>query len=469
MNIFPEDIAIYTDRYQLTMAEGYVLKNIHNDPVSFDYFFRRNPFKGGYTVFAGLSDVMSLLPKLKFSKEVLDYLKAFYHPDFIKYLETFEFKGTIFSVDEGTVVFPNEPLIRVEGTRAECQMLETVLLNTINFQSLIATKARRIRYAAGDKAYLIEMGLRRAQGLGGIHASKAAIIGGFDATSNVFAGKAFGIPDKGTMAHSWIMGFPDELTAFRAFADIHPSDSTLLIDTISTLGSGIKNAITVAKELSAKGCELFGVRLDSGDLSILSHAVRKKLDDAGLHSVKITASNQLDEYVIQSLRQQNAPIDIYGVGTSLAIAEGSPAHDGVYKLSSCNGIPKMKFSENIAKQTLPGKKRIVRYYESGEIYADQIGTESGEMSIIVIDPKSPNKYYSVSGLSQYPLQKYITPEYSPTVTALAEAVKSRFAKVPNEYKRFDNPAEYRVGVSTELLKLQQSLTPVPEEIMKEIR
>jgi nicotinate phosphoribosyltransferase len=365
---------LYTDFYELTMAQGYYLCERKNDTCAFNYFFRVNPFKGGFTVFAGLSDFLNLLTKFTFSDSDIQFLsQQGFQKEFLEYLKTFRFSGTILSVKEGEIVFPNEPVMQVEGSIIECQLIESMLLNIINFESLIATKAFRIKKACGDKAFS-DFGLRRAQGLGAIHASRAAAIGGASSTSNVMAGKLFDIPLSGTQAHSWIQSFDNELEAFRAYVKTNPGNSTLLIDTYSTLNSGVPNAIRVAKEMEAEGYKLKAIRLDSGDLAYLSKRARQMLNEAGLEYVNIIASNQLNEYVINSLlKDQNATIDYFGVGTELITGKENAALDGVYKLVEVNGKPKMKFSENVEKTTLPGKKQLYRCFDKEEkFYRDVV-------------------------------------------------------------------------------------------------
>ncbi|HEX9828819.1 MAG TPA: nicotinate phosphoribosyltransferase, partial [Bacteroidota bacterium] len=356
MTILDKHTGLYTDFYQLTMAQGYFLSGKSDTRAAFDYFFRENPFEGGYVLFAGLSDLLDTLQQFRFEKDDIEYLASVgLQRPFLHYLETFQFRGTIYSVREGEAVFPLEPIVRVEGNIIETQVIETLLLNVLNFESLIATKASRIKHAAGSRR-VIDFGLRRAQGLGGIHASKAAIIGGVEATSNVYAAFQWGLEVTGTQGHSWIQSFDDELSAFRKFAEFFPERCVLLVDTYNTLRSGLPNAILVAKELEQRGNHLLAIRLDSGDLAYLAKHARAMLDAAGLQNVKIVVSNQLDEYVIRSIVQQGAPIDMFGVGTHLATGRTSPALDGVYKLSVYDSKPRLKFSENFTKTTLPGLK-----------------------------------------------------------------------------------------------------------------
>ncbi|HDR51007.1 MAG TPA: nicotinate phosphoribosyltransferase, partial [Mariniphaga anaerophila] len=360
---------LYADFYELTMAQGYFYCGKKEDTATFNYFFRTNPFKGGFTVFAGLQDLLKMISEFTFNASDIEYLKAQgFRKEFLEYLAGFRFSGNILSAREGEIMFPNEPVVQVEGNVIECQLIESLLLNILNFESLIATKAFRIKMVTNGKIFS-DFGLRRAQGLGSLHASRAAFIGGASSTSNVMAGKIFDIPVSGTQAHSWIQSFDSELEAFRAYVEAHPDNSILLVDTYDTLRSGIPHAIAVAKELAESGKKLLAVRLDSGDLAYLSKKARKMLDDAGLQNVKIVASNQLNEHVIKSLlKDQNAAIDAFGVGTELITGKDDAALDGVYKLSGINGQPKMKFSENIEKVTLPCKKQVYRCYDSSGMF-----------------------------------------------------------------------------------------------------
>lgn len=455
--------ASFTDFYELTMAQGYFLAGRHREPSSFDYFFRKLPFKGGYVVFAGLTDFLTYLKEFKFHDDELRYLESLgFTKEFLGFIRDFEFKGSIFSVKEGEIVFPNEPVLRVEGTLIEAQIIETLLLNIINFKSLIATKAARVRYSAGNRTVL-DFGLRRAQGFGGLQASTASIIGGFDGTSNVYAGLVDGVNVSGTMAHSWIQSFPDELTAFRKYADFYPDACVLLVDTYNTLKSGVPNAIRVGKELEAKGHKLRAIRLDSGDLSYLSKNARAMLDAAGLGYVKIAASNQLDEYLIKSLVDQDAKIDIFGVGTKLVTAYDDPALDGVYKLGTIDGRPTLKISENIEKITLPGLKKITRFYnEDGSFYADGVSLHSEEKSEWIEHPLFPNKKVNISHLKAENIQHKVVDSGAviKPLSSLAESAayaQSRLQLLNPEHKRFDNPHVYKVGVSPALNQLKQTL------------
>jgi len=465
MNFLDAHSGLYTDHYELVMAQGYYLSGMSDYPSCFDYFFRKNPFNGGYTVFAGLDDLLDTLENMTFTREDCEFLRSIgFNESFVNYLSGFTFNGNIFSVKEGEIVFPNEPVLRVEGGLLETQLVETLVLNILNFESLVATKASRMRFAAGTKT-LMDFGLRRAQGLGGIHASKAAIIGGFEQTSNVYSAFRFGLKSSGTMAHSWIQNFGDELDAFRKFADHFPDHCILLVDTYDTLHSGMPNAIKVAHELKEKGHQLAGIRLDSGDLAWLSRKSREMLDREGLHEVKIIASNQLDEHVIRSLEQQLAPIDIYGVGTALVTGKSDAALDGVYKLSMSNHKASIKFSENEAKETLPGIKTVYRHFNGDDrFYLDGISLSHEKEVSFYSHPHKPEKMTSVFHLEKERLHHPVMKDGKRTREFAAEPVdriatwhKDRIARLPEEYKRFENAHLYKVGISAQLRELKEEL------------
>src|SRR5690554_4926426 len=396
--------AAYTDLYQLTMAQVYFRTKPSGRAV-FDYYYRNNPFNGGYSIFTGLEDVLDILETLKFSVSDIVYLEQHgFEKDFLDYLKDFRFRGAIYSCKEGDVVFPNRPILQVEANIIEAQIIETFLLNMLNFQTLIATKASRIRYSA-KKVILLDMGLRRAHATGGYYASRAAAIGGFDGTSNVKAAEDYNIPSSGTMAHSFIQSYRDELQAFRDFAKFRPENCVLLVDTFNTLKSGLPNAITVAKEMENRGEQLMGIRLDSGDLAYLSKKAREMLDDAGLNYVKIVASNQLDEYVVNSLREQGAKIDIYGVGTNLVTGNPDAAFNCVYKLSEFDGEPRIKLSENIIKISLPYKKQVYRVLDKdGMFYGADAVCLASEVDIdAIVHPFDSTKRIKLNNLTLEPL------------------------------------------------------------------
>ena len=455
---------IYTDLYQLTMGQVYFLKGASRKEAIFDYFFRKNPFEGGYVVFAGLSDLLHILEDLHFTKEDLEYLKySGLHPDFLEHLKNFQFKGSVHSLREGEIVFPNEPILRVEGNILEAQLVETVLLNILNFQSLVATKAARMRSVAGNKV-LSDFGLRRAQGLGGYHASRAAMVGGFNSTSNVKAGRDFDIPTAGTMAHSFIQSYESELAAFRDFAEKRPENCVLLVDTYDTLRAGVPHAIAVAKEMEQRSQRLKGIRLDSGDLAYLAKQSRRMLDDANLNYVTITASNQLDEYVIKSLQDQRAPIDVFGVGTSLVTCPPDAALDGVYKLAYADGKPRIKLSENLNKITLPHRKQVFRMLNGDENFygADLVSLHDESEVETMHHPADPEKSLSVKGLKREPLLHPVmkngrTAHDLPSLKDISTYCMSRLARLPQEHKRFENPHIYKVGISGRLRDLRNEL------------
>jgi len=461
-SLIPKHSGLYTDYYELAMGQGYFLSGMADKPASFDYFFREIPFKGGYVVFAGLADLLEALEGLAFAEEDLQYLKKLKFQDgFLEYLRKFRFKGSVYSVREGEIIFPLEPVVRVEGTLFEAQLIETLLLNFLNFESLIATKAARMTQAARGRR-VVDFGLRRAQGLAGAQASRAAAIGGAEATSNVYAAYLYSLTPSGTQAHSWIQSFPDELTAFRRFAEIYPDHCVLLVDTYNTLKSGIPNAIQVAKELEQKGHKLSGIRLDSGDLAYLSKRSREMLDEAGLHQVKIVASNQLDEALIKSLLDQGAPINAFGVGTKLVTGQDSPALDGVYKLCLFDGKPRLKISENIGKTSMPGRKKIIRYTDpDGFFYADGVVLEEEKSAEFLFHPAYPEQKSRVAHCFPEGIL-YKVMEDGKTLTRLtvqeaAAYAKERLAKLSPERKRFENPHTYKVGISQKLMEARDSL------------
>lgn len=456
--------ATYTDQYQLSMAQVYFENGQKEHQAVFDYYFRKLPFGGGYAIFSGLEDLLGILENLRFSDEDLEYLKKQdFSEAFLEYLKDFRFTGTIISAREGDILFPNRPILQVEANIIEAQIIETILLNLLNFQTLIATKASRIRLVAKDRIVL-EFGLRRAQGPGGYYASRAAIVGGINGTSNVVAAKDFGIPVSGTMAHSFVQSYDDEITAFRAFSEGRPKNCVLLVDTYNTLKSGLPNAITIGKEMEERGEKLAGIRLDSGDLAYLARECRKMLDNAGLDYVKIAASNQLDEYIIKSLMEQNAPIDVFGVGTNLVTGDPDGALDGVYKLSFSNGSPRLKVSESLAKVTIPHKKQVYRMMDAnGELIGvDAITMREEEGADRIHDPQEILKSLSVKNFKSEALLHPVMIDGKKTTKSrslleIAEYSRKRLESLPLEYKRFDNPHKYKVGISEMLKKEREDL------------
>jgi nicotinate phosphoribosyltransferase len=468
-----------TDLYELTMMQGYFKHKDRNETVIFDVFYRNNPLDSGYAISAGLKQVIDYIKNLHFSKQDIDYLSSLgiFDSDFLDYLDTFQFTGDIYAIPEGTVIFPREPLIKVIAPIMEAQLVETAILTILNHQCLIATKASRVCYAAkGDG--IMEFGLRRAQGPdAGIYGARAAVIGGCSGTSNVLAGQLFDIPVKGTHAHSWIMSFPDEYTAFKTYADMYPTACILLVDTYDTLKSGIPNAIRVFQEMRQAGVPLtyYGVRLDSGDLAYLSKKARKMLDDAGFPDAVISASNDLDEFLIDSLKAQGATITSWGVGTNLITSKDCPSFGGVYKLSaimdeSGNFIPKIKLSENTEKITNPGNKTILRVYEkeSGKIKADLICLVDEHYSedepLLLFDSHEPWKK-TLLAPGKYTLREIMIPIFkggkcvyeSPRTMDIRDYCQAELNTLWDETRRLVNPHKVYVDLSKKLYDMKIQL------------
>ena len=473
------NLTLLTDLYQLTMMQGY-FKNPTDQVVVFDMFYRKNPCSGGYAIAAGLEQVIDYIKGLHFSYEDIEYLKSLniFDTDFLEYLRSFHFTGDIFAIPEGTVVFPREPLLKVIAPIMEAQLIETAILNIINHQSLIATKASRVVHAArGDG--IMEFGLRRAQGPdAGIYGARAAMIAGCVGTSNVLAGAMFDVPISGTHAHSWIMSFPDEYTAFKTYANMYPDACILLVDTYDTLKSGVPNAIRVFQELRARGIKpkKYGVRLDSGDLAYLSKKVYGMLAAAGFEDAVISASSDLDEYLIDSLKAQGAKINSWGVGTNLITAKDNPAFGGVYKLAAIKEksddtyVPKIKLSENTEKITNPGNKTIYRIYdkEPGKIRADLIcladETFDESQDMIIFDPIETWKKTKIHG-GTYRLRELLQPVFlkgqcvyqSPSVMAIRDYCTKEKETLWDETLRLVNPHEVYVDLSDKLYKIKSDL------------
>lgn len=460
---------LLTDLYELTMLAGYLEEGMAEKQAAFDLFFRTNPFEGGYAVFAGLEPALTYLEELRFLPDELAYLQGLgiFKPRFIEFLREFRFRGKVTAPPEGTVVFANEPLLTVEGALAEAQFVETALLNIINFQTLVATKAARITHAAAG-APVMEFGLRRAHGPdGALSCARAACVGGVRSTSNVQAGMVYGLPVRGTHAHSWVQAFPNELASFRAYADAFPVSSILLVDTYDTLKSGIPNAITVARELREQGHELCGVRLDSGDLAFLSRECRRMFDEAGFPAVKIVASNELDEFVIDSIREEGGRVDIYGVGTKLATCGGAGggALGGVYKLVEVDRLPKLKVTSDIAKATLPGKKRVLRAVGDGGLIQDVICLDQDELhgGDTVYDPCNPLQHTTLPAhIELHELRRVVMDNGSrtggsETLDIMAERCHRELSMLPQGCLRFINPHRYKVSISGRLNDLRNRL------------
>ncbi|MDE6357412.1 MAG: nicotinate phosphoribosyltransferase, partial [Eubacteriales bacterium] len=457
---------------------GYYNSNIHHKKTVFDMFYRKNPSNNGFAIACGLEQVIDYIKNIKFTEEDISYLKSLniFEESFLQYLKEFSFKGNIYAIPEGTVVFPNEPLIRIEACITEAQFIETTILNIINHQSLIATKASRVVWAAeGDN--VIEFGLRRAQSPdAGIYGSRACLIGGCSATSNVLAGKMFNIPVSGTHAHSWIMSFKDELTAFKTYANLYPDSCVLLVDTYDTLKSGVPNAIKVFTEMKEKGINLknYGIRLDSGDLSYISSKARKMLDSAGFKDAIIAASNDLDENIISSLKQQGTKINVWGVGTSLITSSDCPAFGGVYKLCAeeVDGemLPKIKLSENLDKVTNPGIKKIFRLYdkETNKIKADLITldyeTIDETKDLTIFHPIATWKKMTLKA-NEYYAKELLVPVFingecvfnSKSVMEIREYCNKQKDSLWDESKRLINPHILPVDLSEDLYNLKENL------------
>lgn len=469
--------ALLTDLYQLTMAYGYWKTGTHTKEAVFHLFFRKAPFQSGYTIAAGLSDAIAWLRDLRFGEADLAYLATLagnngaplFEPAFLAYLRDFAFTCDVDAIPEGTVVFPGEPLLRIKGPILQAQIVETALLNLINYQTLIATKAARICLAAQGEPVL-EFGLRRAQGVdGALAASRAAFIGGCAATSNVLAGQIFGIPVKGTHAHSWVMSFDDEPTAFRAYAEAMPNNCVFLVDTYDTLG-GVAQAIEAGRWLRAHGHEMAGIRLDSGDLAYLSVEARRMLDEAGFPEAVIVASNDLDEHIIASLKQQGARIGLWGVGTKLVTAYDQPALGGVYKLAAIRepGGPwtyRIKLSEQPAKVTTPGILQVCRFTRRGEFVGDMIYNEEAGPAAArtIVDPTNTTRRKAIP--ADATREDLLVPVFrggalvydEPPLPAVKARAQAQLGRLYAGTKRLLNPHEYPVGLEPGLFDLRTEL------------
>lgn len=468
------NLTMLTDLYQLTMMYGYFKKGMVKDKAVFDVFFRKGAGESEYAIVAGLEQAIDLIKDLHFGEEDISYLRSLnlFSEDFLIFLKGLHFTGEIYAMPEGTVAFPYEPIVRVKSNIIEAQLVETALLNIINHQTLIATKASRVCMAANDGSVL-EFGLRRAQGPdAGLYGARAAVIGGCTSTSNVLAGQYFGLKTAGTHAHSWVMSFDREIDAFRAYAQIFPDSCLLLVDTYDTLNSGMPNAIKVFDELRENGHEPVGIRLDSGDLAYLSKECRKMLDEAGYPNAKICASSDLDEKLIRDLKLQGAKIDIWGVGTKLITSENCPALGGVYKLAAREHdgrwMPKIKISENVWKITNPGYKKVVRIYSNttNKALADLIMLDEEK-----IDDAQPleifdqHETWKKKKLTNFHTRELLVPVFidgkcvyeSPDVMDIREYAQKELSTFWDEYKRVTNPHVYKVDLSVKLWKLKQEL------------
>jgi nicotinate phosphoribosyltransferase len=472
------NLSLLTDFYELTMMQGYFFKFPDEEGV-FEMFYRYQPFNGGYSIFAGLDPLLDAIEKIKFSDDDLRYLESqtLFKKEFIDYLSGFSFKGDIYSMREGTVVFPNEPLMRVSGNLMETQLVESIILNFVNFQTLIATKTARMADTAGDKA-ILEFGLRRAQGIdGALSGTRASYIGGASATSNTLAGKIYGIPVNGTMAHSWVMAAGSELESFRKYAELYPDKCVLLVDTFDTLKSGIPNAITVFKELRAKNPSLMAVRIDSGDLEYLSIEARKMFDDAGFSEVKIFVSSDIDEWIIRQIKSNGAPIDAWGVGTRLITGGNDPALSGVYKIvAQKKGVvmrPCIKISNQSEKITNPGVKNVMRFYRGNNMLCDLLFLEEEEEALKnKIVQKEPVRFnhpatdYAGFVLKTYdhaePLLAKVMEngkriEAPKSLSYIKEYKQNQINSLDKTFRRLLNPHTYKVSLSDNLKKLKTNL------------
>lgn len=469
--------ALFTDFYELTMAQGY-WKLGKDQQVVFDMFFRKHPFSGGFSVFAGIETLLEVLSDFSFSKEDIKYLSTLgiFEEGFLEYLRNWHFSGTVYSMDEGSFVFPQEPILRIHGNLIECQIIEGIVLNLCNFQSLIATKAARV-YLASGKGNISEFGLRRAQGTdGAVSATRASFIGGVSSTSNTIAGELYGVPLSGTMAHSWVMSFPSELEAFEEYAKLYPESCVFLIDTYDSINSGIKNAIIVGKKLKEKGYN-FGVRLDSGDISYLSRLVREKLDEEGLTDAFICVSNDLSEEIIETLVLQNVPVDVWGVGTNLVTGGSESSFSGVYKLCArfednlAEYIPAMKLSDNPTKNTNPGIKNVWRLYdEKGMAMADIISMDDEILESNV----DYTFYHTMLDYRQFkccactvkpllklrfkngkPVDDFVSPPVS--IQKSRNHMEMEMKSFDSSYLRILNPHVYKVSITEKLKELKIDL------------
>ncbi len=474
-----QNLTLLTDLYELTMMQGYFKHKDQDKTVIFDAFFRVNPFGGGYSVMAGLEQLIKYIKELHFSAQDIEYLASLgiFDKDFLDYLAEFKFTGDIWSIPEGTLIFPREPLVKVIAPVMQAQLVETAILNIINHQSLIATKAARICYAAkGDP--IMEFGLRRAQGPdAGTYGARAAVIAGCAGTSNVLCGELFDVPVMGTHAHSWIMSFDSEYEAFKTYATLYPTACTLLVDTYDTLKSGVPNAIRTFEYMRDNGLPLdhIGIRLDSGDLAYLSKKARKMLDDAGFPQAKITASNDLDEHLILSLKMQGAAINSWGVGTHLITAKDNPSFGGVYKLAAIqmpdgSFTPKIKLSENTEKVTNPGNKKIIRVYEkhNHKIIGDIICLEEEQFSedepLLMFDPQETWKKTRLRP-GEFELREIMVPVFldgkcvytSPKTMDIRKYCLEEQNTLWEESRRLANPHQVYIDLSQKLYDTKHQL------------
>ncbi len=468
-----DNLSMLTDLYEFSMANGY-RQTIADEQGVFDIFFRKVPDDGSFVINAGLEQAVEALQNFKFTKADIDYLRTLnlFQENFLAYLADFKFDCQVSAIPEGTPVFPREPMLTITGPLLQTQLFETLLLNILNHQSLIATKARRITFAAGDKP-VMEFGARRAQGpSSATYGARAAVIGGCKSTSNVLAAEKFGIPAAGTMAHAWVEAFPDELTAFEKWAEVYPDNASLLVDTYDVLKSGVPNAIKVFKKLRDAGHQPVGIRIDSGDITQLARGARKLLDEAGFEDAKITASNALDEHVIQSLLAEGAPLDNFGVGEKLITSSTSPVLSGVYKLAAIiekgQLLPKIKVSASREKLTLPGIKQVYRLYHTGthDAFADVIALSNEvldhPMNVVKANPLATERQQAIKDYDAKPLQVKVLDGNKlniqlPDVFDIQKQSKTMLREIPVATQRLVNPDEYPVYMTPKLAALQEKL------------
>lgn len=480
-----QNLTMLTDFYELTMGNGYFLNGFYKKQTYFDVFYRQVPDKGGFAIACGLADIIDYLRNLHFTDEDIAYLrnKKIFDEKFLKYLRNFKFTGDVYAVPEGTVIFPYEPVITVKAPAAEAQLIETFLLLCINHQSVIATKANRIVRSAEGRP-VMEFGSRRAQGISAaVIGARAAYIAGCVATACTLTDQLYGVPAAGTMAHSWVQMFDTEYEAFKFYMETYPNNAILLVDTYNTLKSGIPNAIRVFKEYLAKGGKLdnYGIRLDSGDLSYLTKKARAMLDEAGLQDAKIVASNSLDEHLIKELLRQGARIDAFGVGERLITSQTSPVFGGVYKLSAVEHekgeiVPKIKISDNTAKITNPGFKKVYRFYDkkTGKAIADEICLHNEVVSEAlphtIFDPEATWKQRT---LKDFTARELLVPVFKngelvyqqPSLRETQQYCAKEVDSLWEEVKRFDNPHEYNVDLSKKLWDLKRKLLLASGDIL----
>ena len=468
--------ALLVDLYELTMAAGYLEQGKSDDSATFELYFRHNPFYGGYAIAAGLESAVRAVLEPRFDPDDIRYLKSLkssagrpvFSDTFLSFLSKFKFSGNIRAIPEGTVVFPHEPLLQVTGRLIECQIVETILLCHINYQTLVATKAARL-WEASDHGSVVEFGLRRAPGPdGALSACRAAFIGGVDSTSNLLGSAMLGMPARGTQAHSWVQSFPSEIDAFLAYARSFPDDCVLLVDTYDVLKSGVPNAICVARELGQHGHRLAGIRIDSGDLAFTSRKAREMLDQAGLDFVKIVVSNELDEFIIAEILAQGGKIDGWGVGTNLVTGagHGGCALGGVYKMVEHNGQPKIKLSSNPEKMTNPGAKTVVRFYDDeGLMEGDALASVKEDLNhgeVLIVDPNNPLRRKKLNSSRRVELLRDIVQQGGlvsgfPPIEEIRVLRADQLAHLHESYRRLHNPHEYKVGLTQTLWRLKEQM------------